>query len=96
MSLVGRDAREAYTHLASRKIVAAAGSFYAYEPFRALKLEDPALRVGLAPYNTARRSTGCWKLSATSSERSPAHQEAALRVNVRWVTPLGEEIASTS
>ncbi len=29
-----------------------AGSFYAYEPFRALKLEDPALRVGLAPYNT--------------------------------------------
>jgi selenocysteine lyase/cysteine desulfurase len=35
------------------KVVAAAGSFYAYEPFRALKLEDPALRVGLAPYNTA-------------------------------------------
>ena len=33
--------------------MAAAGSFYAYEPFRALKLDDPALRVGLAPYNTA-------------------------------------------
>ena len=53
MSLVGRDPRDAVTHLASRRIVAAAGSFYAYEPFRALKLEDPALRVGLAPYNTA-------------------------------------------
>ena len=53
MSLVGRDARDALTHLASRKVVAAAGSFYAYEPFRALKLEDPALRVGLAPYNSA-------------------------------------------
>jgi cysteine desulfurase family protein (TIGR01976 family) len=52
MSLPGRDARDAHTHLASRKVVAAAGSFYAYEPFRALKLEDPALRVGLAPYNT--------------------------------------------
>ena len=32
--------------------VAPAGSFYAYEPFRALKLEDPALRVGIAPYNS--------------------------------------------
>ena len=52
MSLVGRDARDVLLHLASRKVVAAAGSFYAYEPFRALKLEDPALRVGLAPYNT--------------------------------------------
>jgi cysteine desulfurase family protein (TIGR01976 family) len=53
MSLTGRDARDAHAHLASRKVVTAAGSFYAYEPFRALKLEDPALRVGLAPYNTA-------------------------------------------
>jgi cysteine desulfurase family protein (TIGR01976 family) len=53
MSLPGRDARDAQTHLSSRKVVTAAGSFYAYEPFRALKLEDPALRVGLAPYNTA-------------------------------------------
>lgn len=53
MSLGGRDARDAQTHLASRKVVAVAGSFYAYEPFRALKLDDPALRVGLAPYNTA-------------------------------------------
>jgi cysteine desulfurase family protein (TIGR01976 family) len=53
MSLAGRDARDAHAHLSSRKVVAAAGSFYAYEPFRALKLEDPALRVGLAPYNSA-------------------------------------------
>ena len=53
MSLGGRDARDAHAHLASRKVVTAAGSFYAYEPFRALKLEDPALRVGLAPYNNA-------------------------------------------
>ena len=29
-----------------------AGTFYAYEPFRALNLEvDASLRVGLAPYN---------------------------------------------
>jgi cysteine desulfurase family protein (TIGR01976 family) len=52
MSLRGRDARDVDAHLARRKVVTAAGSFYAYEPFRALKLEDPALRVGLAPYNT--------------------------------------------
>jgi len=52
MSLVGRDARDAYAHLDARQVVAPAGSFYAYEPFRALKLEDPALRVGLAPYNS--------------------------------------------
>ncbi|MFE5406176.1 cysteine desulfurase-like protein [Streptomyces sp. NPDC056580] len=53
MTLEGRDAREAQAHLAARGVVAPAGSFYAYEPFTALKLEDPALRVGLAPYNTS-------------------------------------------
>ncbi|MGW5780393.1 cysteine desulfurase-like protein [Streptomyces sp. NPDC003863] len=53
MTLHGRDAREAQVHLAARGVLAPAGSFYAYEPFAALKLEDPALRVGLAPYNTA-------------------------------------------
>ena len=52
MTLEGRDAREAQVHLAGRGVVAPAGSFYAYEPFTALKLENPALRVGLAPYNT--------------------------------------------
>ncbi|GAA5029027.1 cysteine desulfurase-like protein [Streptomyces siamensis] len=53
MSIEGRDAREAQAHLAARGVVAPAGSFYAYEPFTALKLEDPALRAGLAPYNTS-------------------------------------------
>lgn len=52
MSIEGRDAREAQAHLAARDVVAPAGSFYAYEPFTALKLEAPALRAGLAPYNT--------------------------------------------
>ncbi|WP_234544634.1 cysteine desulfurase-like protein [Streptomyces shenzhenensis] len=52
MTVEGRDAREAQAHLAARGVVAPAGSFYAYEPFTALKLEDPALRAGLAPYNT--------------------------------------------
>lgn len=51
LDLRGRDAREAQAHLAERKVVAPAGSFYAYEVFTTLKLEDPALRVGLAPYN---------------------------------------------
>ncbi|WP_314220449.1 cysteine desulfurase-like protein [Streptomyces zaehneri] len=51
MSFAGRDAREAQAHLAARGVVAPAGSFYAYEAFTALKLDDPALRVGLAPYN---------------------------------------------
>ncbi|MFD4501891.1 cysteine desulfurase-like protein [Streptomyces sp. NPDC058457] len=52
MTFEGRDAREAQTHLAARDVVAPAGSFYAHEPFTALKLENPALRAGLAPYNT--------------------------------------------
>ncbi|MBB2946616.1 cysteine desulfurase family protein (TIGR01976 family) [Actinoplanes lutulentus] len=52
MSLNGRDAREAQLFLAERDVLAPAGSFYAYEPFTALKLPEPALRVGLAPYNT--------------------------------------------
>ncbi|MER6564124.1 cysteine desulfurase-like protein [Streptomyces sp. NPDC001027] len=51
MSFPGRDARDAQAHLAARKAVAPAGSFYAHEAFAALKLDDPALRVGLAPYN---------------------------------------------
>lgn len=53
MTLEGRDARDAQAHLAARGVVAPAGSFYAYEVFAALKLQDPALRVGLAPYNDA-------------------------------------------
>ncbi|MEU5631695.1 cysteine desulfurase-like protein [Streptomyces rishiriensis] len=53
MTLEGRDALEAQAHLAARGVVAPAGSFYAYEVFAALKLPDPSLRVGLAPYNDA-------------------------------------------
>jgi cysteine desulfurase family protein (TIGR01976 family) len=52
LSLRGHDARAAQLHLAARDVLAPAGSFYAYEPFTALKLPDPALRIGLAPYNT--------------------------------------------
>ncbi|WP_181774966.1 cysteine desulfurase-like protein [Amycolatopsis pittospori] len=52
LSLGGRE-REAQLHLASLNVVAPAGSFYAYEVFAALKLADPALRVGLAPYTDA-------------------------------------------
>ncbi|MFD1374512.1 cysteine desulfurase-like protein [Actinoplanes sichuanensis] len=51
MNFAGRDPRAAQAHLASLDVLAPAGSFYAYEPFVALKL-DAALRVGLAPYNT--------------------------------------------
>ncbi|MGW2614932.1 aminotransferase class V-fold PLP-dependent enzyme [Streptomyces sp. NPDC001500] len=53
MTLEGRDARAAQAHLAARGVVAPAGSFYAHEVFAALKLPDPSLRVGLAPYNDA-------------------------------------------
>lgn len=53
MTLADHDAGEVQAHLAASGVVAPAGSFYAYEPFTALKLTDPALRAGLAPYNTA-------------------------------------------
>lgn len=52
MSFEGRSADDAYRFLASRDVLAPAGSFYAYEPFRRLGLTD-ALRVGLAPYTDA-------------------------------------------
>ena len=45
------DAHEAYRFLAERDILAPASTFYAYEPFRALRLPvDVGVRVGLAPY----------------------------------------------
>ena len=45
------DAVEVAEFLANRNILAPAGSFYAYEPFRALNLPVGAgMRVGLAPY----------------------------------------------
>ena len=47
-----KDADDAYRFLAARDVLAPAGTFYAYEPFRALNLVvDAGLRVGLAPYN---------------------------------------------
>ena len=46
------DAFEASRFLADRDILAPAGTFYAHEPFRALRLPlDGGMRVGLAPYN---------------------------------------------
>ncbi|WP_029136367.1 cysteine desulfurase-like protein [Nakamurella lactea] len=46
------DAADVSRRLAGRDILAPAGSFYAYEPFRALNLGvDAGLRIGLAPYN---------------------------------------------
>jgi cysteine desulfurase family protein (TIGR01976 family) len=48
----GRSVGDAYRFLAERGVNAPAGSFYAYEPARAMGLgADGGLRVGLAPYN---------------------------------------------
>jgi cysteine desulfurase family protein (TIGR01976 family) len=48
----GRPVADAYQFLAERGVNAPAGSFYAYEPARAMGLgPDGGLRVGLAPYN---------------------------------------------
>ncbi len=52
LTLPGRSTWAAYEFLADRDVLAPAGSFYAYEPFRRLALDDPdALRLGLAPYS---------------------------------------------
>ncbi|WP_405216944.1 cysteine desulfurase-like protein [Agrococcus sp. Ld7] len=51
-TLADRDASDAFRFLAERDVVAPAGSFYAQEPFAALRLDvDGGVRVGLAPYN---------------------------------------------
>ncbi len=51
LTFARRHARDASAFLAGRAVLAPAGSFYAYEPFRRLGLRDEnALRVGLAPY----------------------------------------------
>lgn len=53
LSLPGRRTWDAYQFLATRQVLAPAGSFYAYEPFRRLGLSDEhGLRLGLAPYST--------------------------------------------
>jgi cysteine desulfurase family protein (TIGR01976 family) len=47
-----RDAAQVSALLADRGVLAPSGSFYAYEPFRALRLPvDSGLRVGLAAYS---------------------------------------------
>jgi selenocysteine lyase/cysteine desulfurase len=52
LTMPGRRTWDAYEFLATRKIVAPAGSFYAYEPFTRLALPDQhGLRLGLAPYS---------------------------------------------
>ena len=54
LTLPGRRTWDAYDFLARRGVLAPAGSFYAYEPFRRLDLPDEhALRLGLAPYSTS-------------------------------------------
>ena len=51
MTLPGRRTWDAYEFLARRDVLAPAGSFYAYEPFRRLDLDDQhGLRLGVAPY----------------------------------------------
>jgi len=48
----GRRSWDAYEFLVGHDILAPAGSFYAYEPFRRLDLDDQhGLRIGIAPYN---------------------------------------------
>ena len=52
LTLPGRATRDAYEFLLQRDVLAPAGSFYAYEVFRRLQLDDEdALRLGLAPYS---------------------------------------------
>jgi len=54
VSMPGRRTREAYEFLATRDVLAPAGQFYAYEPYRRLGIDDDGgLRLGLAPYSTA-------------------------------------------
>ncbi|WP_433062679.1 cysteine desulfurase-like protein [Dactylosporangium sp. CS-033363] len=51
VTLPGRRTWDAFEFLAARDVLAPAGSFYAYEPFRRLAVPDEyGLRLGLAPY----------------------------------------------
>jgi cysteine desulfurase family protein (TIGR01976 family) len=54
VSMPDRRTRDAYEFLATRDVLAPAGQFYAYEPYRRLGIDDDgSLRLGLAPYSTA-------------------------------------------
>lgn len=51
LTLRDRLPLEAYEHLAARDVLVPAGTFYAYETFRALRLPvDSGLRIGLSAY----------------------------------------------
>lgn len=50
LTFADRDSADAYGFLAERDVAAPAGTFYAYEPARALGVTS-GLRIGLAPYN---------------------------------------------
>lgn len=53
LTLPGRRTADAYAFLATRGVLAPAGSFYAWEPFQRLGVADThGLRLGLAPYST--------------------------------------------
>ena len=51
LTFTGRAAADAYRFLADLDVNAPAGSFYAYEAARRLRLPDGGLRIGLAPYS---------------------------------------------
>lgn len=52
LTMPGRRSWDAYQYLATLNVLAPAGSFYAIEPFQALRLDDEyGLRIGMAPYN---------------------------------------------
>lgn len=50
LTLGERSCSDAYRFLATRDVLAPAGTFYAYEPARRLAI-DEGLRIGVAPYN---------------------------------------------
>jgi cysteine desulfurase family protein (TIGR01976 family) len=53
LTFAGRKTWDAFQFLARRDVLAPAGSFYAYEPFRRLAVDDEhGLRLGLAPYTS--------------------------------------------
>ena len=53
LNVAGRAAREVYEHLATRGVIAPAGSFYALEASRHASLGDTGgVRVGISPYCT--------------------------------------------
>ncbi len=52
LTLLDREPADAHEFLAQRDVLVPAGTFYAYETFRALRLPvDSGLRIGLAAYN---------------------------------------------